>query len=316
MHRLTQPDRHRPRDPLPCFLTALIRRLAAGALVCLCNGPLHAAIELTQADGSTLALPRPAGTLITLAPHLTELAFAAGAGRQLIATVEYSDYPAEAASIPRIGDAFKLDLERILTLKPDLVIAWQSGNPATAVDYLQNLGIATWTVEIRRPEEIAGTLEAMGGATGNVEAARLAAQSTREQLDRIKDRYAGSSPVPYFYQVTVHPLYTINGSHLISRSLALCGGQNIFEHAAGLAPQVARESVIAANPRALIAPLGPSQPDPLAAWRYWPGIPAVQTGSLILLPEDEISQATPRLLDAIETACMLLNQTRTGRPDD
>lgn len=273
---------------------------------------LWAAVELPQADGSTLTLPQPARTLITLAPHLTELVFAAGAGEQVIATVEYSEYPAAAASIARIGDAFRLDLERILTFKPDLVIAWQSGNPQPAIARLQSLGIPVWTIEIRHPEQIAATLEWLGQATGNVESAHLAARQVRRQLETLSSRYAGLAPVSYFYQVAGNPLYTINGQHLISGSLQLCGGVNIFQHESSLAPQVSYEAVIAADPQVVLAPATPMQDDPLADWRDWPRMRAVSMGALFLLPADEISRATPRMLDAVATACRLLNQVRNN----
>lgn len=275
-----------------------------------------AAVTLPQADGSTLILPRPATSLITLAPHLTELVFAAGAGGQVIATVEYSEYPAAAASIPRIGDAFRLDLERILTFKPDLVIAWQSGNPQPAIARLQSLGMPVWTIEIRHPEQIATTLEWLGQATGNVETAQLAAQQARRTLEALSSQYAGLAPVSYFYQIAANPLYTINGQHLISGSLELCGGVNIFQHESGLAPQVSNEAVIAADPQVVLAPATPTQDDPLAYWRDWPRMRAVATGALFLLPADEISRATPRMLDAVATACGLLDQVRSQSAHD
>ena len=288
-----------------------------GALaVSLFSGHLRAEVELAQADGGILTLPQPARRIITLAPHLTELAFAAGAGAQVVATVAYSEYPPAAVSIPRVGDAFRLDLERILTLKPGLVVAWQSGNPPAAVTYLQDLGIPVWTVEIRRPEEIATVLEAMGRATGNEPTASAAAAATRRRIAELAKRYGGVSEVSYFYQVAVHPLYTINGEHLISRSLELCGGENIFGDAVGLAPQVSPESVIAADPQALLAPSGPGQQDALAWWRDWPGLRAVRADALYLLPEDEISRATPRMLDAVAAACKLLDTLRAGSPDE
>jgi iron complex transport system substrate-binding protein len=126
--------------------------------------------------------------------------------------------------------------------------------------------------------------------------------------------YAGLPEITYFYQVAENPLYTINGDHLISRSLGLCGGRNIFADASGLAPMVTRESVMAAKPQALLAPTGPGQSDPLFAWREWPAMRAVNGGDLYLLPEDEISRATPRLFDAVANACELLHRLRTRSP--
>jgi iron complex transport system substrate-binding protein len=294
-------------------LTGLLCLAAAGAMSV--SRSASAGIELQQADGSVLVLEEPANTLITLAPHLTELAFEAGVGAQVIATVEFSEYPPKASSIPRVGDAFRLDLERILELQPDLVVAWQSGNPPAAIGYLQSLGIPTWIIEIRHPEDIATTLEALGVASGNPTTAQAAAAQTRQQLESLAARYAGLPPVSYFYQVSANPLYTVTGEHLISRCLALCGGRNVFQDTPGLAPQVSHESVIEADPQALLAPAGPEAPDPLSDWREWAGMQAVRSEALFLLPADEISRATPRMLDGGH-GCKLLNELRSGSPDE
>jgi iron complex transport system substrate-binding protein len=291
--------------------------LACLALACItCTGSVLAdEVRLKQADGSELVLPAPAETLITLAPNLTELVFAAGAGEKIIATVEYSEFPAPATRIPRIGDAFRLDLERILTLQPDLVIAWHSGNPQAAVAYLKSLGIATWTVEINSPEEMATVLEDLGRASGNPGTARTAADGVRARARELVQGYAGLPAVSYFYQVAENPLYTISGDHLISRSLALCGGRNVFSDAGGLAPTVTREAVIAADPQVLLAPAEPVGQDPLAGWRDWPRMQAVSNGAMFLLPADAISRATPRLMEAVAYGCELMHQKRLVKAD-
>lgn len=294
-------------------LTSCRRSCLLLFLSLLCAAPLGADIELRQADGSTLTLQGPAGRIITLSPHLTELAFAAGAGKQIIATVEYSNFPEGAAEISRVGDAFRLDLEKIISLKPELVIAWLSGNPRQAVERLGAFEIPVWTIEIRNPAEIADIIEAIGLATGNIAAAEQAAAGYRKRLQHIAGSHAGLKPVDYFYQVAEKPLYTVNGRHLISRGLALCGGRNIFADEPGLAQQVSHESVIVADPAVLIAPAGELAPDPLSAWRSWPSMRAVSQGALILLPADEISRATPRLLDAVEFACSLFQQIRESK---
>ena len=268
------------------------------------------AIVLDQPDGSELILTEPASRLVVLSPHLAELAYAAGAGDSLLATVEYSDFPAEATRLPRVGDAFRLDIERIVALQPDLVIAWGSGNPQAAQEQIRSLGLPVWSVEIRDPGEIADVLQDMGKATGNLATAGPAAQRLRQRLQQLATRYQGVPVLDYFYQVDERPLFTINGDHLISKGLVLCGGHNIFDDQPGLAFQVAHESVIVANPHALFAPHPEETPDPLAAWRQWPGMQAVQSEALFLLPADEISRATPRWLDSLELACTLLHQLR------
>jgi ABC-type Fe3+-hydroxamate transport system substrate-binding protein len=267
-------------------------------------------ILLTQADGSELRLAEPAGRLVTLSPNLAELVFAAGSGDSLLATVEYSAFPPEAAQLPRVGDAFRLDIERIVTHRPDLVLAWDSGTPRGAVDQLRSLGITVWSIEIREPRQIAAVLSDIGRATASGSMADERAAQFLKRLEALETRYAGEATLDYFYQVDPRPLYTINGEHLISQGLALCGGHNVFADESGLAFQVAHESVIVADPDALIAPRPPGGSDPFAAWREWPGLKAVQAGALFSLDADRISQATPRWLDSIETACELLHGLR------
>lgn len=285
------------------------------ALALACQaGRLDADILLHQADGSELLLQQPARRLVTLSPHLAELAFAAHAGDTLLATVEYSSYPEAAARLPRVGDAFRLDIESIVALRPDLVIAWDSGNPRAAIEQLRSLGLTVWTVEIREPAEIGETLADIGRATGNDQAAGLAADTIDGRLDRLARRYATAPPLSYFYQVDARPLFTINGDHLISKGLALCGGSNIFEEEPGLAFQVAHESVIVADPDVLIAPVLPGDPDPLAVWNDWPGMRAVENQAMFTLNADKISRATPRWLDSVETACTLMHDSRKQKP--
>ena len=269
-----------------------------------------AGITLPQANGETLSLPTPAERIITLAPNLAELVFAAGAGEQLKAVVEYSNFPAQVKQIPRIGDAFRIDLERIIEREPDLVIAWKSGNPQTALQKLEQLGITVWQIEITRPEEIADAVENISHAAGTQAIGRAVARQLRSKLADLRHQNAGKAPVDYFYQIAPRPLYTINGQHIISRSLEVCGGVNIFAELPTLAPQISRESVILANPQTMIAPETTGDPPALAVWEDWPRLQAVQNQTMLYLPADEISQATPRLLDSIDLACKLLDKVR------
>jgi len=281
-----------------------------------CSAPAAAELSLPQADGSVLELKTPANRLITLSPHLAELVFAAGAGSHLIATVEYSEYPEAAAAVPRIGDAFRIDVERVVSLKPDLVIAWDTGNPRQATSQLSSLGIPVWSIEIREPGGIATVIEAIGAASETQAAATTAAANFRRRLEVLSREYASRPSLDIFYQVDVKPLFTINGEHLISKGLSLCGGHNIFHDQPGLAFHLAHEAVIVANPDALFAPFLENEDDPLAGWRAWPGMRAVKQDALFLLPADDISRATPRLLDALELACSLLDGVRERRNNE
>jgi len=267
-------------------------------------------IQLEQADGSTLLIDAPVQNLVTLSPHLTELVFAAGAGDLIMATVEFSEFPAAATDIPRIGDAFRLDIERIVSMHPELVIAWDSGNPTAAIEQLRSMGIPVWSVEILEPDEIPGVIESIGHVTDRRQTAFEAAQNFRKRLAGLIDRYRNEQTLEFFYQVDARPLFTINGEHPISKGLSLCGGRNIFEEEQGLAFQAAHESVIIADPDALFAPWLEGDANPLDGWRSWPGMQAVQNEALFLLNADKISRATPRLLDSLELACKLLHELR------
>lgn len=270
-----------------------------------------ASISLLQANGETLTLPEPAVRIITLAPNLAELVFAAGAGESLKAVVEYSNFPDAVAQIPRVGDAFRIDLERIVELKPDLVIAWKSGNPQSALQKLQQLGIKVWQIEITRPEQIADVIENLSHAAGTEVEGVAKASQLRSKLADLRQQNADKVPVDFFYQIAPRPLYTINGQHIISRSLAICSGHNVFSKLPTLAPQISRESVIIANPQVMIAPEVPGDPPALLAWQDWPRLQAVQNGAMLYLPADEINQATPRLLNSIALACKLLDEFRS-----
>jgi len=296
--------RHFPTAATTIFIASLIF-LAAGLA-----GNANANIDLLQANGETLTLSAPATRIITLAPNLAELVFAAGAGGQLQAVVEYSDFPAAVLQIPRVGDAFRIDLERIIELRPDLVIAWKTGNPQAALQKLKQLGISVWQMEITHPGEIADAVEHISLAAGTQAHGQLVAQNLRNRLTRLVQQNSGKTPVEYFYQIAARPLYTVNGQHIISRSLQICGGHNVFAGLPTLAPQVSRESVILANPQVMIAPEIPGEPPALNDWNEWPRLQAVQNKAMLYLPADDISRAAPRLLDSIELACQLLDEVR------
>jgi iron complex transport system substrate-binding protein len=275
------------------------------------NQPAIAGITLPQADGELLTLTAPATRIITLAPNLAELVFAAGAGKYLKAVVEYSNFPAQVTQIPRVGDAFRIDLESVIEFEPDLVIAWKSGNPPTALQKLQQLGIKVWQLEITRPAEIAEAVDNISRAAGTEHEGATVARKLRSRLARLQQDHSNKTPMNFFYQVADRPLYTVNGQHIISRSLEICAGQNIFSDQPALAPQISRESVILADPQVMFAPGNNGDTTALHGWQEWPRLQAVENNHLFYLPADEISQATPRLLDSIELACKFMDEVRS-----
>ncbi|MCG8434026.1 MAG: cobalamin-binding protein, partial [Gammaproteobacteria bacterium] len=202
--------------------------------------------------GKQVTLASPARRVITLAPHLAEMVFAAGAGEFLVGTVEYSDYPPAAQSLPRVGDSFRIDVESILNMRPDVVLVWGSGNPKVLREHLADLQLNVVVLEPRQLEDIAEHLRIIGAITGKRKEAAEAARSYLEDLDELRREYADREKISVFYQISERPLYTINGEHVISALLRMCGGRNIFADLSALAPSVSTESVLQRNPEVIL----------------------------------------------------------------
>lgn len=286
----------------------------------LCS--LLAAFNLARADVSVIddsrtavSLTQPARRIISLAPHVTETLFAAGAGERVVGTVEYSDYPEAAKKIQRIGGYSRLDLEAVVALKPDLIVAWQSGNAAAHVDKLRALGFPLYVSQPNRIEDVASELERLGVLAGTSTVANKAASQFRERLAGLQKRYSGRPPVRTFYQIWKQPLMTIGGKQIISDVVRLCGGENVFAKLETMAPTVTVEAVIAANPEAIIASgMGESRPEWLDDWKPWTSITAVARDNLFFVQPELIQRHTPRLLDGAERLCQHLETTRSRRP--
>lgn len=264
-------------------------------------------------DGSGAAPRRPAHRIVSLAPHLTELIYAAGAGASLVGTAAFSDYPAAARSVPVIGDAAAIDLERIVALRPDLVVAWRSGNPPQAVANLERLHLPVLVLEPRGLDSIAAEIELLGRAAGTETAAAAAAAEFRTRVAVLQREYSDKRRVTLFYQVWHAPLMTVGGRQVISEVIDLCGGANIFARLTELVATVSRESVLAADPEVIATAAEQPAAEALGEWRRWPQMRAVRNGNLLVLPADDISRATPRLLNGAERLCRELDRVRNQR---
>jgi iron complex transport system substrate-binding protein len=295
------------------------RRRLTGRLALLAGlalfAPAHAQEVRIQDDtGRELVLPRPAQRIISLAPHVTEVLFAAGAGDKVVGVVAYSDYPPAAAKLPQVGGFTNVDLEAVAALKPDLVVAWTSGNRHAHLDKLRALGVPVYLNEPRRLEDVARSLEQFGRLAGTEATAQGAATAFRARLESLRSRYASRPPVRTFYQIWDRPLMTINGRHLISDAIALCGGENVFAGLDTLAPTIGVEAVLAANPEVVVASgMGEERPDWLDQWKRWPALQANAAGNLYFIPPHLIQRHTPRLLDGASQLCEFLEQARAKR---
>lgn len=288
---------------LPVFLLLVARAVAA-----------HAEIIVTDDTGATVRLAAPATRIVSLAPHITEALFAAGAGERIVGTVEYSDYPDAAKAIRRVGGYSKLDLEAVAALKPDLIIGWRSGNAGAHLDKLRSLGMPIYVTQPDRIEDIARSIEHYGRLAGSGAVADAVAQGFRARLAQLRARYGGRSPVRIFYQVWRSPLTTVSDKQIISDAIRLCGGKNVFGDLVGLAPNVSVEAVLASNPEAIVASgMGEERPEWLDDWRRWTQVTAVARGNLFFVPPSIIQRHTPRLLDGTERLCEHLETARKRR---
>ncbi len=293
----------------------LLRTPFAATLLAAFFATAHAEVVLQDDTGATVRLSAPARRIVSLAPHATENLFAAGAGDRLVGAVEYSDYPAAAKRLASVGDYSRPDLEAIVALKPDLVVAWQSGNAGGLVKRLQALGLTVYQTQPDRLEDIPANLEKLGRLAGSETISRRAAADFRQRLASLRQHYSTRPPVRVFYQAWHQPLLTVGGSQIINEAIRLCGGENIFAGLAAKAPGVSVEAVIAANPEAIVASgMGYDTPIGLDDWRAWKRMRAVTRDNLFHVPADLMQRPTPRLLDGAEQLCQHLETARGRRP--
>jgi iron complex transport system substrate-binding protein len=276
----------------------------------LINGAF-ADIEVVDALGRTVALEKPATRVVSLAPHITEVVFAAGAGEQLIGAVSYSDYPEAAKDIPRVGSYDTVSYETLVALNPDLVLAWHEGNGDEVVARLESFGLNVYVSEPRKLEDVAVSLRAVGKLTGNEEIAEAAAQTFLQQLSHLRETYSTQEPVSVYYQIWDEPLLTLNGDHLISDVVRLCGGHNVFADAIALVSRISVESVIRADPEVIVASgMDKARPEWLDDWREWTSMTAVKNGQLYFVPPDVLQRHTPRIIEGASLLCEALQKAR------
>lgn len=274
----------------------------------------HAEIVVTDDTGAEVRLAQPARRIVSLAPHVTETLYAAGAGGQIVGAVEYSDHPDAAKRIPRVGGYSKLDLEAVAALKPDLAVGWASGNAPAHLMKIRALGIPVYLSQPERIDDVAKSLEHFGELAGTQAVAREAAAAFRSRLHGLREKYGARPKVRTFYQVWKQPLMTVGGGQVITDVIRLCGGENVFADLKPLAPKVTVESVLAADPDAIVASgMGESRPEWLDDWRQWPSLAAVRHDNLFFIPPDLIQRHTPRIAEGAQRLCGFLETARRRR---
>lgn len=253
----------------------------------------------------------PAQRIVSLAPHLTEMAYAVGAGDRLVGAVEFSDYPAAARELPRVGDAFRVDYEVLAALAPDLVLAWRTGNPPALLERLRSLGYRVEEFEAVTLDSLAEQLLRLGEYAGTGEAAARAAAALRSGLQALRDRYQEAASLRVFYQVAREPLFTVSNRHVIGQMIQLCGGLNVFGDLAELTPVVGIEAVLEAAPEViLIGAAAAAGQSGRGDWSQWSALPAARTGDIYPLDADLVSRPGPRVVLGAKQVCDVLAAAR------
>ena len=298
---------------LHLMLFGLTAPLAAGervplTLVFARAGPVETELVL---PGAPAAAARPPARIVTLAPHLTELVYAAGAGERLVGTLDTSDYPPAARQVPRIGDVTHIDAERLLALKPDLVLVWGDGSPAEQQALLKRLGLPTLSLEQHHLADVAATIEQLGRVFGTEAVAGPAAAKLRAEVAALAATYRGQRRLKVFYEVWSTPLYTLGGHHVASEMLELCGGENVFADQPQAAFMVEEEAVYARDPDAIaLAGTAEEAAEWRARWGTRAPLRAVRDGAVFVLDPDLVNRMGPRIGAGTRALCERLAEVR------
>jgi iron complex transport system substrate-binding protein len=297
---------------------ALAGPLAAGAAVA--PGAAPASTVRTVTDDSARAVQVRAAPLriVSLSPGATEMLFAAGAGREVVATVEYSDVPPEARGVVRIGDAVSIDLERLVRIHPDVVVAWPAGGNPAQREKIARLDIPVYEQEAKRLAELAPSIRRLGVLAGSASQADAAARAIEARLESLRRTYAGAEDAArqpsVLLEVWNRPIYTVGGQHLMTDALELCGARNVFADLPEAAPVLDIEAIIARDPDIIIAAGPPGESAAwLTDWKRFTTLRAVRTQRLVAFEDQGLSRLGPSVLDATEALCRAIANVAVKR---
>lgn len=291
------------------FLILMAFSLAANLLISF--SAQASSIFVVDDDGIKHIFNQPVTRIVSLMPHATELLFEVGAGDKVVGAVKYSDYPEAAKNIPRVGGYSSLNIEAIVALKPDLLIAWPEGNRNRELDRLKALGLPILVSDPREFNDIANALTLYGKVTGKEEQAEIALLAFNKKLNYLRSTYSKQEKVSVFYQVWNAPLMTQNGNTFISRAIEVCGGENIFADLPMTNPQVSIESILVQDPQVIVASgMGQSRPEWLDDWRQYTTLQAVQKNQLYHILPELFQRPTSRFLVGTQQLCEAMQDAR------
>jgi iron complex transport system substrate-binding protein len=284
----------------------MIRAVALAMAASMSTG-VHA-LQVRDDRGVNISLERPPERIVTLAPHLAEIAFAAGAGAKLVGVSTFTRHPAEAERLPIVASYGRVDIERLIALRPQLVLAWRSGNSALQIRRLERLGLPVFVTETRSLADIPRIVRLVGALTGSADSAEASARRFENEVADLRGRHAGERRIAVFLEIWHAPMLTVNGEHLASDALRLCGGRNVFAGGKALTPLVSREQLLAARPEAIIiAGFGAEAPH---AWRGLESLAAVRHRRIYAIDPDLLYGQGPRFLEGARALCDRLELAR------
>ena len=269
------------------------------------------AITVQDFSGREVTLDQPAKRIVALAPHIVENLYSAGAGDKLVGVVSYSDFPDEAKNVPEVGTYNAFSLEQVLALNPDLVVMWGSGNGMQTLSTFEALGIPVYVSELRQLSDVPKSIRNLSQLAGTPAIGEAEASRIETELNALQRRYGEKRSLSVLYQIWNDPLQTVNGEHLISEIIALCGGHNVFGDASSLAPRVSIESVLLRDPDAIVASgMGEARPEWLDQWRAYPSLTAVADEALFFVNPDHLQRPSARIVLGARSLCEQLDQIR------
>jgi iron complex transport system substrate-binding protein len=295
-------------------VTALNSHLRSSALICgfivfLATSSTAASISMRDDLDRPVELKQAAQRIVTLAPFLTELVFAAGAGERVVGVSAYSDYPPEAKRLPQVGTAAGFSIEGIAALAPDLVLVWRDSARPEDIERIGRFGAAVYVASARRLDDVPRLLKAIGELTGRDVAA--VADDYERKLDGLRRAHAGKPRIAAFLEIWNRPLTTISGRHFINESLEICGAENVFKDLDGVAPLVSWEQVYARDPEVIVGAGSAANAEEFRAnWRIRETLAAVKADRLVFVDADTIQRPTTRTLEGIATLCDRLDRVR------
>lgn len=285
-------------------------------LACLCalvpSAPCLAQLSVRDDLSRTLVVKKPATRVVTLAPFLTEILFAAGAGDLAVGVDDLSDYPEQATRLPRVPTGASLALERIAQLKPDLVLAWRDGIRREDVDKLSAAGATVYVAIARELDDIPRLMRVVGHLTGRDPTRAIGEFEGR--LAQLRRENAFKVKLPTFIEIWNRPLTTVSGNHFLSEAVEICRGENVFADLRASAPKVTWEEVQSRNPMIIVgAGSASSLQEFQGNWRLRQTMAAVRDERLLFVTDDRISRLTPRTPEGIARLCAELDNVRAGR---